>query len=50
VAPAFNPALRRQRKVDLYEFKASLVYWASFRTARATQSNPVSKQKQQRKK
>jgi hypothetical protein len=26
VAPAFNPALRRQRKVDLYEFKASLVY------------------------
>jgi hypothetical protein len=29
--------------VDLYEFKASLVYTASSRTARATQRNPVSK-------
>ena len=29
------PALRRQRQVDLQEFEASLVYRASFRTARA---------------
>ena len=28
------PALRRQRQVNLCEFKASLVYRASFRTAR----------------
>jgi hypothetical protein len=37
-----TPALRRERK-DLCEFKASLVYWVSSRTARATQRNPVSK-------
>jgi hypothetical protein len=35
------PAHRRQRQVDLCEFKANLVYRASFRTARATQRNPV---------
>ena len=29
--------------MDLCEFKASLVYRASSRTARATQKNPVSK-------
>ena len=29
-------------KVDLYEFKARLVYKMSFRTARATQKYPVS--------
>ena len=34
-------ALRRQRQADLCEFKASLVYRASFRTARATQGNPT---------
>jgi hypothetical protein len=34
------PALRKQRQVDLCEFKASLVYRASFRTARATQKKP----------
>jgi hypothetical protein len=39
------PAFRRQRQVDLCEFKASLVYRASSRTARATQRNPVSKKK-----
>ena len=40
------PALRRQKPVDLWEFKASLVYRASFRAARAvTQRNPVSKKK-----
>jgi hypothetical protein len=35
----------RQRQVDLYEFKASLVYRVSSRTARATQRNPVLKNK-----
>ena len=43
VAHAFNPsAPRRQRQVDLCEFKASLVCRLSSRTARATQGNPVS--------
>ena len=37
------PALRRQRQVDLYEFKASLVYRASSRTGpKGTQRSPVS--------
>ena len=40
VAHAFNPALRR-----ISEFEASLVYKVSPRTARATQRNPVSKNK-----
>ena len=31
------PAFRRQRQVDLCEFKTSLVYIESSRTARATQ-------------
>ena len=45
------PALGRQRQVDLCEFKASLVYRASSRTARAvTQRNPVSKNKRKKKK
>ena len=36
----------RQRQVDFCEFKTSLVYKASSRTARAvTQRNPVSKKK-----
>jgi hypothetical protein len=42
---AANPlisALRRQRQADLYEFKVSLVYKVSSRTAKATQRNPVS--------
>ena len=30
-----NPALRRQRQVDLHEFEASLVYRASSMMARA---------------
>jgi hypothetical protein len=38
-------ALRRQRKADLCEFKACLVYRVSSRIARATQRNPVSKKK-----
>jgi hypothetical protein len=37
------PALGWQRQADLCEFKASLVYRVSSRTARATQRNPVSK-------
>jgi hypothetical protein len=36
------PVLGRQRQADS-EFKASLLYRVSFRTARATQRNPVSK-------
>jgi hypothetical protein len=36
--------------VDLSEFKASLVYIASFRTARAIQRNPVLKKKKRKKK
>ena len=36
------PALRSQRKVDLFEFEASLVYKASFRAASTvTQRNHV---------
>jgi hypothetical protein len=41
-------ALGRERQVDLCEFEASLVYRVSFRTARATQRDPVLKK--QRKK
>jgi hypothetical protein len=36
-----TPAPGRQRQADLCEFKASLVYRLSFRTAKATQRNPV---------
>jgi hypothetical protein len=36
------PALGKQRQADLCEFKASLVYRADSRTARAIQKNPVS--------
>ena len=39
------PALGRQRQVHLCEFKASLVYGASSRKAKATQRNPVLKDK-----
>jgi hypothetical protein len=39
VAHAFNPGRGRQ----ISEFKASLVYKVSSRTARATQRNPVLK-------
>ena len=41
------PALGRQRKEDLCESEASLIYRASFRAARATQRNPCLKTKQQ---
>ena len=41
------PTYRRQRQVDLFEFKASLVYKVSSRTANAiTQRSPVSKEKE----
>jgi hypothetical protein len=33
--------LERQRQEDLWEFKASLAYRLSSRTAKATQKNPV---------
>lgn len=42
VAHAFKSVLGMQRQKDLYEFKASLVYKASSRTARTTLRNPVS--------
>ena len=42
------PALWRQRQGNLCEFKASLVYIASFRRARATQGNSVSKKKKKK--
>jgi hypothetical protein len=38
-------ALGRQRKEDLCEFKAILVYRASLRTVRSTQRNLVSEKK-----
>lgn len=38
---AFNPSAWRQRQVDLYEFKASLVYRVGSRTTRNTQRNRV---------
>ena len=38
------PALKRQREVDLCEFKTSLVYRENSRTAGATQIKPVSKE------
>ena len=43
VAYAFN--LNRGRGRQISEFKASLVYKVSSRTARAKQRNPVSKNK-----
>jgi hypothetical protein len=39
---ALNPSTRKQRKLDLCEFKDSLVYRASSRTDRATLKYPVS--------
>jgi hypothetical protein len=35
-------ALGKQRQADLYEFETSLGYRVSFKTAKATQRNPVS--------
>jgi hypothetical protein len=44
MAQAFSPHNQEvEKQVDLLESEASLVYRLSFRTARATQRNPVSK-------
>ena len=40
VVPAFNPSMKSKGR-RISEFEASLVYRVSFRTARATQRNPV---------
>jgi hypothetical protein len=45
VAHAFNPSNSGGRGRLISEFEASLVYRESSRTARATQRNPVSKNK-----
>jgi hypothetical protein len=45
VAHAFNPSTWEAEAGRFSEFKASLVYRVSSRTARATQRNPVSKNK-----
>jgi hypothetical protein len=50
VAHLLTPALERQRQADLCEFEVSLVYRLCFRTVRATQRNPVSKQTGKKKK
>jgi hypothetical protein len=44
------PALGRQRQAGVSEFKTSLVYRVSSRTARAIQRNPVSKKQNKTKK
>jgi hypothetical protein len=49
-AHAFNPSTREARDRQISEFKASLAYRESSRTARATQRNPVSKKKKKKKK
>jgi hypothetical protein len=45
-----NPSTYRGRGRWIFEFKASLVYRASSRTARGTQRNPVSKNQTNKKK
>ena len=43
------PALERQRKADLCDFKANLVYRENARTgSKATQRNPVSKKQKKK--
>jgi hypothetical protein len=43
------PALGRQRKVDLCELEAHLVYRESSRTSRVAQRNPVFKNQKKKK-
>jgi len=43
VVHTFNPSTWESKASELCEFKASLVYIVSSKTARATQRNPVSK-------
>jgi hypothetical protein len=45
VAHTFNPSTRGGRGRQISEFEATLVYKMSSRTAKATQRNPVSKNK-----
>ena len=40
VTQVFNPSTRKARQVDLYEFKASLVYRASSRTGSEVTEKP----------
>jgi hypothetical protein len=49
VAHTFNPSTREAEAGGSLEFKASLVYKVSSRTARATQRNPVSNKTKQNK-
>jgi hypothetical protein len=46
---AFNPRGQESRGRRISKFQASLVYRASYRTARATQGNPVSKEQKRKK-
>ena len=46
---AFNSSARRQGKVNLCEFEASLDYRVSSRTDRETQRNPASKKEGKKK-
>ena len=45
VTHAFNSSTQRHRQADLWEFKATLVYRVSSRTARATQKISVLREK-----
>lgn len=45
VSHTLNPILRRHRKVDFYELKASLVYIASSRPVKANSEIQKSKNK-----
>jgi hypothetical protein len=49
VAHTFNPTTWGGRSRQISEFEVSLVYRVSSRTARATQRNPVLKNKNQNK-
>ena len=46
VAHTFNQEAERQ--ADLYEFKVNLVYRVSSRTTKATQRNPVLKEREKK--
>lgn len=49
VAKTFIPALGRLMQPDLCEFEGSLVYSMSSRSAKATQTNPISKNRTKQK-
>lgn len=49
VGHSFNLSTPAGRGSGIFEFKASLVYTASSRTARAVQGNPISKNKTNKK-